>query len=268
MTDTPESLMFAVLEGNLQLLAEKERLERDQQRLQEIDRRKTELLARVSHDLRTPLNSIIGFSELLLGDSSARLNPRHAEFIQAIHRNGHALLTLINDLLDLAGIESGQLALRRERLPLETLLDDVRAATEPQLAKHQLRVAWPTAAALYGRSALCDRRRMAQALINLVDNARKFTPAGGAVTITAEASDRQAVFAVTDTGAGIPEGDRERIFRSFFQRDDAARQRGAGIGLGLAIVRGIVDLHGGRVELDSVVGRGSTFRIILPQGAP
>jgi two-component system, NarL family, sensor histidine kinase BarA len=261
----PDQIAIDVLEGNIQLLADKERLELDKQRLLEMDRLKTEFIGRVSHDLRTPLNSIIGFSELLLAEVDAKAqNRKFHDFISAIHRNGYALLSLINDLLDFASIESGQMPVRRERICLQIVLDDIRAATEPVLAAKKLGVTWTARENLATKFGFLDRRRIGQAVVNLIDNARKFTPEGGQVAIALDADDKQSTFSVTDTGPGIAESDRERIFKSYFQRGGTP-SRGAGLGLGLNIVRAIVDRHEGRIEIDSTPGRGSCFRLIIPQ---
>jgi signal transduction histidine kinase len=254
-----------VLEGNIALLAEKERLERDKQRLQELDRLKNEFLARVSHDLRTPLNSIIGFSELLTQEVAGKLNKKQADFIAAINRNGYTLLSLINDLLDLASIESGQLNVRREPVPLQGIVDDVRAATEPQLAKHK--VTWPAPEAIAGKTVNVDRRRVTQAVMNLVDNSRKFTEPGGTIDISAGVDRDRCWFTVADNGLGIPEEDQGQLFKSFFQRQ-GPKQKNGGVGLGLAIVRGIAELHQGKAELvSSAPGRGTRFSVWFAIGS-
>ena len=264
-----DSITLDVLEGNILLLAEKERLEHERQRLELRDRLKTEFLARVSHDLRTPLNSIIGFSELLLAEAGGKnANRKQNEYVEAIHRNGYALLALITDLLDLASIESGQFQMRPEAIDLAMVLDDLRAATDPQLAATSTAVTWPDRDALAGITVRLDRRRISQALVNLVDNARKHTPTGSRVTVTISDNGIETTFSVADTGPGIADEDRERIFASFFQRDPANQQRGAGVGLGLAIVQGIVDRHGGRIELDSQPGRGARFVLVIPHRVP
>jgi len=266
---TADAVTLDVLEGNIQLLAERERLEHERQRLELRDRLKTEFLARVSHDLRTPLNSIIGFSELLLAEAGGKqASHKQNEYVEAIHRNGYALLALINDLLDLASIESGQFGVRLAPIDLAMVLDDLRAATDPQLASTNTAVAWPDRAALVGTIVQLDRRRIGQALVNLVDNARKHTPTGSRVEVTIADNGIETRFAVADTGPGIADEDRERIFTSFFQRDPASHQRGAGIGLGLAIVRGIIDRHGGRIELESQPGRGARFVLVIPRPGP
>jgi signal transduction histidine kinase len=255
-----------VLQANIRLLAENERLAGERRRLLELDRMKTEFLARVSHDLRTPLNSIIGFSDLMAAEVGGRLNKKHNEFVAAINRNGHALLAMINDLLDLSSLESGQVQLRQEQVPLCALADDLRAATEPVLASAQVEVEWPDGAQLAGKTARLDRRRMLQALTNLLDNARKFTRPGGRVIVAMDRAADGAWFSVADTGPGIAPEDHQRIFQPFFQRSSGFVQGGgAGVGLGLAIVKGIVDRHGGTIELDSAIGKGCRFRIVIPQ---
>lgn len=267
ISQVPDSLTLDVLQANVQLLAEKERLEHEKQKLLEIDHQRTEFLARISHDLRTPLSSIIGFSDLILTGEGGKLSKRHQDFIQAINRNGHQLLALINDLLDLSTLDARQMAIRRETIALTELVADLRAATEPVLRQAGLQVGWQSAASLAGKTANLDRRRMLQVLINLVDNARKFTPTGGHVAVTIDADAEETRFTVSDTGPGIPEADRTRIFRPFAHRSLAAA-RGEGVGLGLAIVKAIVDLHGGSVVLaDGTHGAGASFRIRIPQKA-
>lgn len=260
-----DPLLFDILEGNVELLAKAERLARDKSRLEQVDQRKTEFLAQVSDDLRTPLNSIIGFSELLLDDSGSRpLSRRQADYVDAIHRNGLRLLTLINELLDLASLESGRMTLRLEDVSLAVLLDDLRAVSDPVLGSG-FAVEWPRREPLTGLSVRIDRRRVCQVLGNMVDNARKFTPAGGRIAIAMRVDGGRAILSVSDSGPGIPDSDRERIFSAYFQRQPGS---GAGVGLGLTIVRGITALHGGTVALDSIPGRGATFSVSLPVGGP
>ncbi len=255
-----------VLQANVHLLAEKERLESERQHLLELDRTRTEFLARISHDLRTPLSSIIGFSDLILTGEAGKLNKRHLDFIQAINRNGHQLLALINDLLDLTTLEARRITVRREPVQLSEMLADLRAATEPVLQQAGLRATWTETAAVRGMVANVDRRRMLQVLTNLVDNARKFTPTGGRVEVSLWADGDEARFAVADTGPGIPEEARSAIFRPYSQRGSAPI-RGEGVGLGLAIVKAIIDLHSGSIVLGDgpEIGTGCTFRIRIPQ---
>jgi signal transduction histidine kinase len=160
--NTYDPLTLDVLQANVELLAENERLDLERKRLLELDHMKTEFLARLSHDLRTPLNSIIGFSDLITGDVGGKVNKKHAEFVAAINRNGHALLSMINELLDLSSLETGHVHLRKETVPLQTLLDDLRAATEPVLLQAGVHVKWPDSGLFAGKSAVVDRRRVMQ----------------------------------------------------------------------------------------------------------
>ncbi len=264
MNTTHDPVTFEILQANVRLLAENERLELERRRLLELDQLKTEFLARISHDLRTPLNSIIGFSDLMLADNGGKGGKRNRDFLAAINRNGHALLSMINDLLDLSSIESGQVQMRREWVPLATIAEDLKAATVPTLAERQIQVAWPDDGALSGRMSHVDRRRMVQALVNLIDNARKFTATGGRIAVTMDASPKESHFSVSDDGPGVPPDEQERIFRPYYQRSGAPSGGGAGVGLGLAIVKGIVDRHGGRIHLDSGIGKGCRFHLIIP----
>lgn len=264
--NTYDPVTFDVLQANVELLAENERLELERRRLLELDQLKTEFLARVSHDLRTPLNSIIGFSDLITGDVGGRMNKKHAEFIAAINRNGHALLAMINELLDLSSLESGHVNLRRETVPLQTLLDDLKAATLPLLDSAGIVMCWPEAEALGNKTALVDRRRIVQVLVNLVDNARKFTPQGGTVTVNLDSDAQQVRLVVADNGPGIPASECDRIFAPYYQRptNGGMASVGHGVGLGLAIVKSIVDRHGGQIALDSGIGKGCRFTVTLP----
>ncbi|HEX3134276.1 MAG TPA: HAMP domain-containing sensor histidine kinase [Planctomycetota bacterium] len=265
--NTLDSVTFDVLQANVELLAENERLDQERRRLLELDQLKTEFLARVSHDLRTPLNSIIGFSDLITGEVGGRMNKKHAEFISAINRNGHALLAMINELLDLSSLESGHVHLRLEQVTLQTLLDDLRAATHPVLENAGVEARWPDAKALDGKTAVVDRRRIVQVLVNLVDNARKFTPRGGTVTIEMDSDQREVRLVVADNGPGIPTSERERIFAPYYQRPSGGMNANVhihGVGLGLAIVKSIVDRHGGSIGLDSGIGKGCRFKVTVP----
>lgn len=264
MSTNHDPVTFEILQANVRLLAENERLDQERRRLVELDQLKTEFLARISHDLRTPLNSIIGFSELMLAEPGGKTNKRNGDFLSAINRNGHALLGMINDLLDLSSIESGQVQMRREWVPLASIIEDLRAATLPLLAERQIQVAWPDDTLVMGRMAFADRRRMVQALTNLVDNARKFTAPGGRITVVMDASPKESHFSVADDGPGVPAEEQERIFRPYYQRSGAASGAATGVGLGLAIVKGIVDRHGGRIVLYSSIGKGCRFHLVIP----
>jgi signal transduction histidine kinase len=193
------------------------------------------------------------------------MNKKHAEFIAAINRNGHQLLAMINDILDLSTLDSRQIALKAAAVPLQEILDDLRSATEPVLASANLAVAWPAPTVVAGKSAWVDRRRLVRLLVNLVDNARKFTPPGGKVVIGMDSDERNATFTIADNGPGIPADERERIFKPYYQRPPGSVARGDGVGLGLVIVKAFVDLHQGQISIESDAGKGCVFRVVLPQ---
>jgi signal transduction histidine kinase len=226
------------------------------------DGERSQFLAKLTHDLRTPLSSIIGFSDLLTAGIDGRLNKRQLELVQAIARNGHHLLGMINDLLDLSTMEAGQITLRREDVALQTLLDDVRAATQPLLDNAQVQMTWPMVAD--GDVGWFDRRRIAQVLINLIENARKHSPPGGKVAVAMAIQGGVVHIEVADNGPGIPEDEHTRVFRPFYRRGVPSGGADHGVGLGLAIVKGIIDQHGGTVNLTSGIGRGCRVAIALP----
>lgn len=262
MSVSPSSVTLDVLEANVALLAEKERLESERQRLMDLDRLRREFVARLSHDLRTPLSSILGFSDLLLSDPSRRIPRRQKEMIEAIRRNGSALLDQINDLLDLSTLESGQLVLKLESVPLDALFSDLRAATAPVIGSAGIEAVWPDAGSLDGMSAVIDRRRVLQAMINLVDNARKFTPKSGRVMVWAERRPGELRLRVCDTGRGMGEDERRRIEAGL---PPAGTAPGRGHGLGLAIVRAVTERHGGRMLIEAGPARGCAVTLFLPQ---
>ena len=195
-----QSATLDILQANVELLAEKQRLEGERQQLLDAENERTEFIARISHDLRTPLSSIIGFSDLILTGEGAKLNRRHLDYIEAIHRNGHQLLALINDMLDLSTLEARRMTIHRNDVPLVELLADLRAATEPLLIQAGLQFTWPKPQSLFSFTANIDRRRILQVLVNLVDNARKFTPRGGQIHVKLEANAQEVVLQVIDTG--------------------------------------------------------------------
>ncbi|MBM3523644.1 MAG: PAS domain-containing protein, partial [Alphaproteobacteria bacterium] len=233
--------------------------------LETADRLKSEFISSVSYELRTPLNTIIGFAEILANRYFGDLNPRQLEYCRDIIGSSHRLLTIINDILDLASIEAGRLTLERQPL-------DARVVVESTV---QIMSDWARSADLtlrVGESELlpaldADERRLKQALCNLVSNAIKFTPPGGSVTVTAARhDDRTAALTVTDTGIGIPPDSHEKVFREF-ERLRQRDQRAQGAGLGLSLVRRIVELHGGRVLLDSRPAHGTTVTCLVPFAA-
>jgi signal transduction histidine kinase len=225
-------------------------------------RHKSEFLASMSHELRTQLSSVIGFSELLISDTTGRFDgPRRLQFLTQINSSGRYLLDLTSDILDLAKIESGQSVLRIENVQIADVVNGVTSAMEPLAAKKTIRIVTDLTA--HGQVP-ADAGKLKQMLLNLVSNAVKFTPEGGCVTIAAQRLVAAVEISVSDTGIGIAESDREHLFEEFRQVDsDVARQH-HGTGLGLALTKRFVELHGGHIRLTSEVGKGSVFTLSLP----
>jgi GAF domain-containing protein/two-component sensor histidine kinase len=229
--------------------------------LEVASRHKSQFLANMSHELRTPLNAILGYTELLNDGIYGDLPQKAADVMLRIDRSGKHLLGLINDVLDLSKIEAGQLELGLADYSLQEVVHAVVTQVESLAAEKglALKVAVPPSLPA-GRG---DERRLAQVLLNLVGNAIKFTEAGE-VRIAARVDGDLFVVSVADTGPGIAEADRQRIFEEFQQADSSSTRKKGGTGLGLSIARRIVELHGGRISVESTLGRGSTFSFRVP----
>ena len=229
--------------------------------LEVASRHKSQFLANMSHELRTPLNAVLGYTELLIDGIYGELSPKAGDVMTRIDRSGKHLLGLINDVLDLSKIEAGQLELALADYALAEVVHAVVTQVESLAAEKGLSLQAAVAPGLpAGRG---DERRLAQVLLNLVGNAIKFTEAGS-VRIAAHRDGDAFVVAVADTGPGIAEADRQRIFEEFQQADSSSTRKKGGTGLGLSIARRIVELHGGRIWVESTVGRGSTFSFRVP----
>jgi signal transduction histidine kinase len=236
-------------------------IEQKGRELEAASRHKSEFLANMSHELRTPLNAVLGYVELIQDGIYGEVPAKMQDVLERIQQNGRHLLGLINDVLDLSKIEAGQLTLAPVDYSMRELVLDVVSATEALAAEKKLAVEVDVAPDLpRGRG---DERRLTQVLMNLVSNAIKFTEAGS-VCVRAMVEDGSFVVAVTDTGVGIAPEDRERIFEEFQQVDTSSTRRKGGTGLGLAIAKRIVELHGGRIWVESTPGQGSTFAFTLP----
>jgi signal transduction histidine kinase len=222
---------------------------------------KSQFLANMSHELRTPLNAILGYAELLVDGIYGVLPDRPKGVLERIQNNGKHLLALINDVLDLAKIEAGQLTLTLEDYSVSEVVKSVVTATEPLAASKGLKFT----AGLQNDLPMAhgDARRVSQVLLNLVGNAIKFTDKGE-VEIRAMADKGQFMLTVRDTGPGIADADQERIFGEFQQIDNSNTRKKGGTGLGLAISKRMVEMQGGTISVDSVLGQGSTFRVVLP----
>jgi PAS domain S-box-containing protein len=228
------------------------------------NRTKSEFLASMSHELRTPLNAILGFSEMIELQAFGPVgHPRYAEYAKDIHQSGNLLLRMINDVLDLAKMEAGKLALVEEVFDAADMLGDAMRVTEPLAAAGKIALGADPASTWFRLRG--DKRRVTQVLINLLSNAVKFTPAGGRVMVDARvATGGAGILSVSDTGIGISAEDLQRLTEPFVQLESAMTRRFSGSGLGLAIARSLAEMHGGQIAIESEPGKGTTVRAAFP----
>jgi signal transduction histidine kinase len=229
--------------------------------LEEASQHKSQFLANMSHELRTPLNAILGYTELMADGAYGEPSEKMLGILKRLESNGKHLLGLINDVLDLSKIEAGQLVLELSEYSVQDIAQTVRSTLEPLATDKKL--AFKVQVAPQLPSGRGDGRRLTQVLINLVGNAIKFTDAGE-IAIKAEANNGSFYVSVRDTGPGISAADQARLFQEFQQADNAITRKKGGTGLGLAISKRIIEMHGGRIWVESQVGRGSTFAFTLP----
>ena len=228
-------------------------------------RHKSEFLASMSHELRTPLNAVIGFSEVLLERMFGDLNDRQEEYLRDIWSSGKHLLELLNEILDLSKVEAGQMTLEPTEFSLQEALGHGLALVRERAARHGIRLGLEVAPEV--GLVRADELRIKQVIVNLLSNAVKFTPDGGQVDVRAYTEGDEVLVTVADTGTGVAAGDRERIFESFQQGGRRASTT-EGTGLGLTLSKRIVELHGGRIWVESELGVGSTFGFAIPAGVP
>ena len=258
--------------ANEELFKKKQETEMLNEELVKANKMKSQFLANVSHELRTPLNSILGFSELLTEKSFGELNEKQTQYVNYIHTSGSHLLQLINNILDLSKIEAGKLELEMEDFPLSDVLNEILDIIRPLAHKKGVVVECkntPTSP-----TVKLDRSKFKQIMLNLLSNAVKFNKDGGSVNIEwdimeetrSSIVERTLHISVKDTGIGIKNEDIARIFREFEQLDPSITREYGGTGLGLALTKKLVELHSGRVWLDSKHGKGTTFVIAIPQG--
>lgn len=264
--DERDLRLLQTLSVSLAASIESGRLFRDIQQaneqLRELDKMKTQFLANMSHELRTPLNSIIGFSRLILKGIDGPINEMQEEDLNSIHNSGQHLLNLINDVLDLAKMDAGKMALVFDEVDLNELAASVQSTARGLIRDDQIQLRWQVAPDLPIIEA--DPVRLRQILLNLLSNAAKFTEEGYIAMSIAPQGEHHIQIAVQDTGIGIAEKDYDRLFTAFEQVDANPSRAVGGTGLGLPIVRELVQLHHGRVWFESEVGRGTTFYISLP----
>jgi signal transduction histidine kinase len=229
--------------------------------LEEASQHKSQFLANMSHELRTPLNAILGYTELMADGAYGEPSEKMFGILKRLEANGKHLLGLINDVLDLSKIEAGQLMLELSDYCVQDIAQTVRSTLEPLAADKKLAFKLELAPDLPPGHG--DGRRLTQVLINLVGNAIKFTDAGE-VAIKAEANNGSFYVSVRDTGPGISATDQAKLFQEFQQADNAITRKKGGTGLGLAISKRIIEMHGGKIWVESQVGQGSTFALTLP----
>ncbi len=272
--------LASVRESYRELEDKNAKLQQAYDRLKELDRLKSNFLATVSHELRTPLTSIIGYSEMLVEGIAGDLSGEQREFVATIREKGEQLLQLIKGLLDLSKLESGTMSLRKQPVDIGPLIIDVEQTMTPHAKKKGIALASQIEAGIPLLHA--DAERLRQVLLNLVENAIKFTPSGGVVALGARmttmesngagdgglvllATRRTAVeLRVADTGIGIPPEERERVFDAFYQVDSSSTREQGGTGLGLSIVKRLVDGHDGSVRIEDNLPRGTAFLITIP----
>jgi len=262
-----------LMEANVRMRREVEERERAQREMRSArdaadtaNQAKSAFLANMSHELRTPLNAVIGFSELLEQEIFGELNGKQRTYVANVLVSGRHLLQLVNDILDISKVEAGRMDLAYERTPIGSIVDVVRSVITALAAKKgiELDVEMPPTLP----DVHIDPGRIKQVLYNLIANAIKFTPRGGVVKVSARADAKYLTVIVSDTGVGIAQEDLPRLFREFEQLPQANGVRPEGTGLGLALTRRLVELHGGKVEVESKLGKGSTFSVFLPLKSP
>jgi PAS domain S-box-containing protein len=229
------------------------------------NRAKSEFLANMSHELRTPLNSIIGFAEILEDRLFGQLNETQARHVRHIGASGRHLLQLVTQILDLSKIESGRADIELSQVNVRDMLENSLSVMRDQASNHDLTMELVVGAEDDGLTVLADELKLKQVMLNLLSNAIKFTAEGGNIRVEARRIEGELVISVYDTGAGIDPSDKSRIFRAFEQVDSTLSRQHEGTGLGLTLTRKLVEMHGGRIWVESeALGKGSAFRFAIP----
>lgn len=229
-----------------------------------ISNRKTDFVSSVSHELRTPLTSIKGYASILLAGKLGNLPPEIKERLDKINRHSDELTHLVNDLLDIARIESGRVVMKRESLDLKSVIEKVSDLLSVQLKEKQIELS--SSVSEDANAIFADRSQIERVFINLIGNAIKFTPQKGKITIQARKLERQVQVDIADTGCGIPQEAQEKIFEEFYRVDNPINQEAKGTGLGLALVKHIVEAHNGKIWVKSKLDAGATLSFTIPTG--
>ena len=226
---------------------------------------KSDFLASISHELRTPLNAIIGFADTLQQGYFGDLNDKQLQYVTDIHESGDHLLNLINEVLDLAKIEAGKLELEPSQVRIKDLLENSLVIIKSRCQIHEIALTLEVSPEVRQLTATVDERKIKQVMYNLLSNASKFTPDGGRIDVAARVEEDTLWVSVTDSGPGISEENQERIFDEFYQVQGGDTGKTPGTGLGLALVKHLLDLHGGSISVESAgVGTGSSFIFTVP----
>ncbi|MGB7947218.1 MAG: ATP-binding protein, partial [Candidatus Binatia bacterium] len=239
-------------------------IEDKSRQIEAANRHKSEFLANMSHELRTPLNAIIGFWEVLQERLFGELNEKQAEYTDDILTSGRHLLSLINEILDLSKVEAGRMELEVATFDLPLAIDNARTFVRERATRHGINLDVTVDEQL--GDFVGDERKIKQILLNLLSNAVKFTPEGGRIGINARQTDGAVEISVSDTGVGIAPEDQPKIFEEFRQVGTDYAHKSEGTGLGLTLAKKFVELHGGRIWVESEAGKGSTFTFTLPIG--
>jgi len=241
-------------------------LQERNQALEQADRIKSDFLSHVSYELRAPLNTVIGFSEILINQYFGSLNERQIDYCRGIVGSAQRLLALINDILDLASIEAGQMTLTQQPIHLDTLLSSVVGLVYNRSHDQGLEISHKNESKI--QTFMGDERRLKQAVFNLLNNAVKYTPSGGRIELKAYTKEREEsqdlCLSVHDTGVGISTEDRARIFKIFERGPHYSQSKPLGAGLGLSLVKSLIELHGGDIHIDSIQGKGTTITCTVP----
>jgi len=219
-------------------------------------------IVNMSHELRTPLNAVIGFSDLLLSETFGPLNEKQKRYTENISNGGNHLLSVINSVLDISRLELGKIELYYEKVDISGIIEEVKRVLSPLSSEKNISIEYNIEQGL--KNIIVDRVKFKQVLYNLLNNAIKFSFEDGKVNIAVELQEDMVEISVTDEGIGIQEADYERVFQPFVQIDESISKKHGGIGIGLALVKKFVELHGGKVWVKANPGKGSTFTFRIP----